>query len=143
MIRPRSKESYSTEIEDYRSEALVVCPNCSCQAKCSREPSKVYTWTEAYKITCIHCGFNKIYETSRIPASLWLFTTCEGNILWFLNYQHLEMVKKHVEAFLRERNTVPNRNSSLGSRLPRWMTSKHNRRKVLKCIEKIQQQANG
>jgi hypothetical protein len=38
---------------------------------------------------------------------------------------------------LRERNDVEYSNKSLGSRLPKWMTSKKNREEVLKAIDKL------
>ena len=99
---------------------LVECPECSKCAKAQKTPSKVYTWTTAYVVTCLHCGYNKVYESLNLKLAPWLKIECQGR--WVL----------------RERNTVPNRNASIGSRLPRWMAAADNRKKVLKCIEKLE-----
>jgi hypothetical protein len=135
----RSKNTYAAEADDFYNNLLLVCPNCEQQATGTKFRKEDRFNTEAIKVVCTHCGFNKVYDTSRIPLQLWLKTECEGHILGALNFEHLQFLKSHVEAFLRERNTLPNKNKSIGSRLPRWMTSKKNRDKVLKCIEKLMQ----
>ena len=117
---------------------LVECPECSKCAKAQKTPSKVYTWTTAYVVTCLHCGYNKVYESLNLKLAPWLKIECQGRWVWAYNYEHLAILKSHVEALLRERNTVPNRNASIGSRLPRWMAAADNRKKVLKCIEKLE-----
>lgn len=138
MSKKRSKESYKALISDFTDKVLVECPNCKRQAQLVVVPSKVYTWTTAMAGSCSHCGFSKIYETLNLPLPVWLKISCEGHTLAALNYEHLAVIKSHVQAFLRERNNVPNRNQSIGSRLPRWMTEAGKRQKVLKCIEKLE-----
>lgn len=138
MSNKRSKETYRASISDFTGKILVECPQCQQQAQLVVVPSKLYTWTTAMAGSCKHCGFSKIYETLNLPLPPWLKIPCEGQILWALNYEHLAVIKSHVQAFLRERNNVPKQNNSLGSRLPRWMTSSGSRQKVLKCIERLE-----
>jgi hypothetical protein len=62
-------------------------------------------------------------------------------MLWAYNYDHLNFLKDHIQATLRERNAQEPSNQSLGSRLPAWMTSAKNREAVLKGIAHLQQKA--
>lgn len=137
MAATRIKHTYATHWQDFGTESLVECPTCNRQAIAKTSPTRALN--EPVKVICSHCGFNKVYQTIIVPVRLWLTIECEGHLLWARNYAHLDFLKQHVEAFLRERNTTPYSNSGLGSRLPRWMTSKKNRDKVLKCIERLKQ----
>jgi hypothetical protein len=58
-------------------------------------------------------------------------------VLWAYNYEHLIFLQQHVAATLRERKGEEKMNQSLGSRLPRWMTSAKNREKVVHYIEEL------
>ncbi|MEO6133505.1 MAG: hypothetical protein ABIP35_00035, partial [Ginsengibacter sp.] len=62
----------------------------------------------------------------------------EQNILWAYNLEHLDFLRGHIEATLRERNGQELLNKSLGSRLPKWMTAKKNREPLLKKISELQ-----
>lgn len=137
MAATRIKHTYAAHLGDFGTDTLVECPICKRQA--IAKTLHIKTVNESAKVICPHCGFNKVYPTFIIPVRLWLTTECEGHLLWARNYEHLDFLKQHVEAFLRERNTTPNSNTSIGSRLPRWMTSKKNRNKVLKCLERLKQ----
>jgi hypothetical protein len=68
---------------------------------------------------------------------LWLTENVNGNLLWAYNYEHLEFIRNFVDSKLRERNGQDFSNKSLGSRLPKWLTSKNNRETILRTIEKI------
>ena len=68
---------------------------------------------------------------------LWQTINCCNNIFWAYNYEHLEFLKNHIESKLRERNLDEISNKSIGSRLPKWMTSKKNRETVLKIIQQL------
>ena len=70
---------------------------------------------------------------------LWLKSDCGENTLWAYNYEHLDFLERHVEAKLRERNIESIENKSLGSRLPKWITSKKNRELVLKTIKQLKE----
>ena len=68
---------------------------------------------------------------------VWLCTEIEGEQLWAYNLEHLDFLAAHIGAKLRERNVLKFNVKNIGARLPRWMTSAHNREAVLKAIEKL------
>ena len=72
---------------------------------------------------------------------LWLTINCCDNTLWAYNLEHLEFLKQHVAAGLRERNTQVKANQSLGSRLPKWMTASKNRDAVVKAIDLLKKKS--
>lgn len=157
----RNKDSYQTRVLDFINDVLVECPKCKTQAivKCNG-----FTFSNGYsndiKLVCTHCGYSKSLEQNPdsilfsspghqivgkhlyiggavdpfFHVPLWLKTNCCGNILWAYNYQHLIFLESHVESKLRERNGQEPSNSSLGSRLPKWMTTKQNRADVIRSI---------
>lgn len=61
---------------------------------------------------------------TRFCFPLWLRTDFEGHVLWAYNIKHLDFLRDHIDAKLRERNGQELFNKSLGSRLPKWMTAK-------------------
>ncbi len=162
----RAKDSYQTFVYDFlKFDILVVCPNCSKQAIVKSDNFSFRNVNESdIKVICINCGYNKRlleHATSLLYASnkkkiigrlyavggaidpffylpLWLRTDFEGNILWAYNSEHLNFLREHIEAKLRERNGQEFSNKSLGSRLPKWMTSKKNRVLLLKKISELQ-----
>lgn len=161
----RAKDSYTTALEDFlREDILVVCPSCQGKAVVKSTPLRQASENEhSVRIICAGCGHNKmlsetpkdvLYQTSRRTVTgrifgmggatdpffglpLWLTTPVEGELLWAYNRSHLLFLKSHVEASLRERNGQENSNRSLGSRLPRWMTSAKNRKSVGKKIDEL------
>ena len=74
---------------------------------------------------------------NRPLEELWLSIQLKEGELWAYNLEHLEFIKNHISANLRERTLENISNKSIGSRLPKWMTSKSNRNDVLKAIEKL------
>lgn len=142
MKTRRTKVGYSKWLGDFRTHVYVACPKCGNQALVRKPPEQESHSFTNTKVTCQHCGFNQASEgnvISDLRLSYWLEMECEGETLWAYNYEHLIFLKQLIGANLRERNGLPNANSSLGSRLPRWMTSGKNRRKVMKCLERLQQ----
>jgi hypothetical protein len=115
-------------------------------------------------VVCASCGYNKKFIETLTPVRyssgidnpidvpnvmvgapvdpffrlpLWLQENVGGDLLWVYNHEHLEFIRRFVDSGLRERTGQEYLNSSLGSRLPRWLTSKKNRTTVLKAIEKL------
>lgn len=161
MNEIRNKNSYETLVYDFTKEVYVICPNCNKKAIVKSE--KFYD--ENVKLVCTNCGFNKTPEKEYIGHSnmknsnnliknivviggginpyfylpLWLSTNVGENLFWAYNYEHLNFIKGFVSAKLRERNIEENMsNKSLGSRLPKWITSHKNRDIILKTIEKLE-----
>ncbi len=74
-------------------------------------------------------------------SSLWLRTQCVGNELWAYNKEHLEFIKSYVSAKLRESHHDSEygySNSSLASRLPKWMKLGGNREAVLAAVSTLE-----
>jgi Zn ribbon nucleic-acid-binding protein len=168
MTPERSKDTYQKQVYDFIKDILVVCPSCRRQAIVKTSELPIININEhEIKVTCINCGYNKRLEekptsilfsssSKTIPGRyliiggaidpyfrlpLWLTQNCGYNTLWAYNHEHLDFMKEHVEAKLRERNTQELANKSLGSRLPKWMTSTKNRNRVLKVIAQLKQRA--
>lgn len=122
---------------------LVYCPKCQSKAI-------VCLYDDEARLSCTSCGYHqaKLAEhrtfywgaenptDSYFGANLWLQTDCAGKSLWAFNRRHLEYLEEFVSAKHRQRN--PNSdtwmNSSLASRLPKWLKSAKNREQVLKAI---------
>ena len=68
-----------------------------------------------------------------------LATDCKGHTLWAYNPAHLAFLKSYAEASLRER--TPNRNATLVSRLPKWLSAAKNRPAVLSAIKRLEDDA--
>lgn len=64
---------------------------------------------------------------------------CYNNILWAYNNGHWSELKNHIESKLCKREITEKSNKTIGSRLPRWMSSKANRETVLKAIQILKQ----
>ena len=156
----RTKHTYRKSIYEYVKDILVICP--SCQGKAMVRTGEFHTMkynTYEVKIVCSGCGFNKTLQniSPRIDKKqkrgnilifgapvdpffhlpVWFSTEFFGETLWAYNLEHLNFLADHVGAKLRERNGFSFNVKSIGSRLPRWMTSANNRIPVLKAIEKL------
>lgn len=161
----RKQDSYQKLVYDFIADTYVICPSCHNKAIVKIPESDYYHKKNDHeiKLVCTHCGHSK--RLQEIPKEiltgtinnvitgrfiivggaidpyfhlpLWLTINCCDNILWAYNYKHLSFLESHVEAKLRERSILEMRNKSLGSRLPKWMTSKKNRDTVLKTIAQL------
>lgn len=161
MTTLRTKDGYQKQVYDFIKDVYVVCPACGGKA-IIKTPEFALRKTNEHeiKLICTNCGHNKrlqekpdsvLYSSPNsiikgkyvvvggaidpyFHLPLWLTMNCCDNILWAYNYEHLDFLRSHVEAKLRERNTQEMANKSLGSRLPKWMTSKKNREMILKAL---------
>lgn len=166
MTTQRTKDTYQKHIYDFIKDIYVVCPNCSEKGIVKTdEPLFSNIDENKIKLICSKCGYNKrlsemspgisFNKKSKISISkyfaigdlndpyfhqaLWLKNECGENTLWAYNYEHLDFLKRHVEAKLRERNIESIENKSLGSRLPKWISSKKNRELVLKALKQLRE----
>lgn len=165
-METRIKNSYQTFVYDFiKFDILVVCPNCSKLAIVKTNGFSFLNKNDSeIKVICTSCGYNKrlidkpesILTASRnklmtgryivvggaidpfFYLPLWYRTNFENNVMWAYNKEHIEFLKLHIEAKLRERNGQELANKSLGSRLPRWMNSKKNRESLLKLLNELQ-----
>ena len=157
--------AYDKSLYEFITNILVKCPKCS--KKAIVKSNGINEDENEVKFVCSNCGMTKYYSetltekfiTSRngkilemrhliigenvdpfFKFSLWLQKDLSSGLLWAYNYEHLAFLENHVSAELRERNINEMRNKSIGSRLPKWMTSKKNRTEVLNGIQKLKNQ---
>ncbi|HSS51199.1 MAG TPA: hypothetical protein VLX28_19840 [Thermoanaerobaculia bacterium] len=66
---------------------------------------------------------------------LWLRGPVTRRELWAYNHRHLAFLEEYVRATARQ--SILNLNTSLASRLPRWIKSAARRDDILKAVERI------
>lgn len=143
-FQENSENRFSISMPTNDDPTLVHCPKCQSKAF-------VTLYSDEVRLSCPSCGYNqaKLAEQrtfywgaenpkdSYFGIDLWLQTDCAGQSLWAFNKRHLEYLEDFVSAKHRQRN--PNidtwKNSSLASRLPKWLKSAKNRVQILKAIE--------
>ncbi|MCB9201480.1 MAG: hypothetical protein H6604_00315 [Flavobacteriales bacterium] len=156
-LNTRNKDSYSRYIEEFKNIIVVKCNNCTQKSLIITEN----TYSLQGKVICKSCGYNKnitendsynlfgnnnllvefkynINEGNNLNFTLWYTGNLDENVFWVYNLEHLKFLKNFLNAKLRERDISEVNNKSIASRLPKWMTSKKNRNKVLKLIEKLE-----
>lgn len=106
------------------------------------------------RVNCSGCRCSGIYPAILTPHEslleegrdpflgypLYLKAEIGTKTLWALNLEHLEALQDWLSAKHRERNLGP-ANMTMMARLPRWMKSASARPKILRAIEKLQQNA--
>lgn len=76
----------------------------------------------------------------RLGLEVWLQRPCCGRTLWAFNEEHVSYLGQVVAPKLRERRPDESfgwSNSTLDSRLPRWMLKGSNRDEVLKGLQAL------
>ena len=126
---------------------LVVCPQCNSKALVLPNTK------DSVKCVCTKCSFNQTKSNKSrslgwrmdIPHDgyfrfdLWLQIYCCGHSLYAFTQRHLDLLETYIKADLRERKPDENgwRNSSVASRLPKWIKSYKNREQLIKAIQKL------
>ena len=117
-------------LHEFADKFLIVCPRCANRAEVLLAENMTFNPANHLflprKLTCSNCGYNQRWQSKTVFAgspfdwyfkqSLWLQIACCGETLWAYNTAHLELIENYVAAKLRRR--IPNKNSSLASRLP-------------------------
>jgi hypothetical protein len=148
-----------TFLEEFINEMVVVCPQCENKAFVVSNPNN----RQETKLTCTHCGFSKFWNGHAndflyshewsgysgillgqpvdcyFKLPLWYTSNFRGYVLFAYNLNHLSFLKDFIENKLRERTESESgwRNSSLESRLPKWMQSSKNREGLIKRIDEL------
>lgn len=150
---PRMKFD-STYLEHFSADILVRCSRCSRSAHlirlCDAEQQLL-----GHRFVCASCGSSRDWvrdadrgirrpsggpDLQGFDLSLWLQTECRGETLWAYNLPHVEFLETYIGAELRERRRSPEwgwSNSSMQSRLPKWMLDAHHRADVLTGLGRL------
>lgn len=156
--------AYQLQHVDFSDEVFVVCPRC---AQCALVKGGNVTDQEAralIRCVCTHCGYSQRYNEReadvKISSSrghvrsysvtqlggevdpyfhhaLWFMAPCLEGVVWAYNRRHLDLIERFIGSADRGRNGLPNKNSSIAARLPKWMSAAKNRSQVLKCIRDL------
>ncbi|QCX01498.1 hypothetical protein FGM00_15800 [Aggregatimonas sangjinii] len=133
--------AYEITLDAFIAKILIVCPKCTKKAQ-------VVDHSDGNTIlTCISCAYNTskkvaFYQlgTPKDPFfghPLWLQKKFKDGIFWAYNLEHLTLLENHIAANRRARDITKISNRSIGSRLPKWVTSKKNRKELLQLIDAL------
>lgn len=131
---------------------LVICPQCAGMGKVFLNS---HFEGQGYEVrtVCLSCGFSrqiktdcKVFDWGEDEPSdgyfdypLWLVMPCCGHSLWVFNKRHLDFLESFVRAELRgnPQDGLGYANSSLASRLPKWIKAGKNRKPLLEAIKNL------
>ncbi|MFD8201195.1 hypothetical protein [Streptomyces sp. NPDC059701] len=155
--RHRFRDPRSTKY-DFLVSVLVRCPRCAKTAHVVTAPAPeaghdIGLFTPR-RLVCRSCGTAKqwsgrgvaLHRDRHAPATdpyfglpLWLQTETRHGWVWAYNLEHLDLIKRFVQASLRE--GIPwhdhGRKMTVVARLPAWMQHAKNRDEVLRAIDRI------
>ena len=155
MDETRNKRGYEVELSEFRTHFIIHCPNCNTKTTLINNAPTGFI---EGKIVCPTCGFNKKLEENSsygistvdgrnieskvavtnpkgLKLTLWYSTNFKGNSFWAYNEDHLKFLYDFINAKHRNRSQENLKNRSIGSRLPKWITSSVNRKDISKLIE--------
>jgi hypothetical protein len=148
-----------TYLVHFEGDILVRCPYCQNLAHLLRRDDDAGR-RAGFRFVCDSCARSHDWSLKRdrfipLPSAgpylsgfdldLWLQTPCCGETLWAYNEPHIEFMERFSAAGLGERNLKVwgwSRNSSLESRLPRWMLIAKNRESVLRSLRSLRKLTN-
>ncbi|MCK0912325.1 hypothetical protein BFR85_004625 [Acinetobacter pittii] len=130
------KEGKYKYLRQYARKSLIpreIVVSCNFCLRDNRFDESTYTLR---KISYSKVGFDPYYV-----YRLFLNIAVRQGQICVYNPTHLEILKKFIQADLRERK-FPNYNRSYFSRLPAWIKSTRNRKEILKAILRLEQMAS-
>lgn len=145
---------HGERLDDFTDEFLVVCPQCErCARVLPRDPAAAGLFAPR-RLVCRSCGHVKDWAGHKVGGGdrdwyfglpLWLRAPCCGETLWAYNLRHLQLIEDYVSAQLRESAPGPYfgwNNSSVASRLPKWIKDGKNRADLLKAIARLRERGS-
>ncbi|WP_411081734.1 hypothetical protein [Streptomyces sp. cmx-18-6] len=143
---------------DFLTSVLVHCPGCGKVAHVGPAPDPSGVPDQRLygrrRLVCRSCGLVRngsggavaLHRDRHAPATdphfavrLWLQTETRHGWVWAYNLEHLDVIRRFVQASLRE--GVPwheqGRRMTVVARLPAWMQQAKNRDEVLRAIARI------
>ncbi|MFI6585823.1 hypothetical protein [Embleya sp. NPDC050493] len=159
MVMPsdRFRDPGSTEY-DFIGSIVVRCPGCAKAARVVRgsevpDPGGRMLFRPR-RLVCRGCGLSRVWDGRRVTLSrgmarpaadpyfgmpLWLQVETRHGWLWAYNLEHLDLIRRFVQASLREStpwyDTGPK--MTLVARLPAWIKRAKNRDEVLRAVGRI------
>ncbi|MFI6564056.1 hypothetical protein [Streptomyces sp. NPDC050534] len=153
----RFRDPRSTKY-DFLTSVLVRCPGCGKVAHVGAAPDPSGVHDQGLfaprRLVCRSCGMAKDWSRGGValhrdryaPATdpyfdvhLWLQTETRHGWVWAYNLEHLDLIRRFVQAPLRE--GIPwhdrGRRMTVVARLPAWMQQAKNRDEVLRGIARI------
>ncbi|MGL4465766.1 MAG: hypothetical protein ACRDD1_06315 [Planctomycetia bacterium] len=142
----------------FAGDILVRCPSCAGRGRLFRLPAAPGRVVGS-RFVCAACGAARDWPSRRgqpVPTlaagpelhgfglSLWLQTTCSGEVLWAYNLPHVAFMERYVGARMRcfqSANGAFLGNGTLESRLPRWMLSAKHRGLILRGLKSLRNRA--
>lgn len=99
------------------------------------EPSR-YLSASRVLVRCPRCAAAAVATTALTfrGLDLWLQIPCAGHVLWAYDQTHLDFLERYVAAGIREQ--APG-NTSLASRLPRWIKARENRAPLVRALARL------
>ncbi|MER6340767.1 hypothetical protein [Streptomyces tendae] len=157
--RHRFRDPRSTKY-DFLVSVLVRCPGCAKAAHVVTAPAPAPAGRHdrglfaPRRLICRSCGTSKqwsgrgvaLHRDPHKPAAdpyfdipLWLQTETRHGWVWAYNLEHLDLIRRFVQASLRD--GIPwhdhGRKMTVVARLPAWMQHAKNRDEVLRAIDRI------
>ncbi|MFF6787471.1 hypothetical protein ACFY9C_00130 [Streptomyces filamentosus] len=153
----RFRDPRSTKYH-FLASVLVCCPGCEKVAHVGTAPGQSGVHDQGLfaprRLVCRNCGMAKewsrgsvaLHRGRRAPATdpyfnarLWLQTETRHGWVWAYNLEHLDLIRRFVQAPLRE--GIPwhdhGRKMTVVARLPAWMQQAKNRDEVLRAIARV------
>jgi hypothetical protein len=153
----RFRDPRSTEY-DFVGSVIVRCPGCAGAARVVPAPGDAgrgeRTPFTPRRLICRGCGLARVNSgrvvtlsrgTARPAADpffgmpLWLQVETRHGWLWAYNAEHLDLIRRFVQASLRERASWydTGQRMTLVGRLPAWVKRAKNRVEILRAIGRI------
>lgn len=153
----RFRDPRSTEY-DFIDSILVRCPGCARAAHVCSAPAdsegRGRTLFLPRRLVCHGCGLSRVWRDRRVTLSpgstqpatdpyfgvpLWLQVETRHGWLWAYNLEHLDLIRRFVQASLRERAPWydTGQKMTLVARLPVWIKRAKNRDEILSAISRI------
>src|SRR5690606_16735336 len=137
------QNAYQVKHSDFSDRVDIVCPKCAGKALVKAGEPHEGQASKSARCVCTHCGYHSDLQAGGFRLTLWggevdpyfhhplwYMAPCLEGTVWAYNLPHLELIEHFVAATDRGRSGLPNKNSSIAARLPRWMSAAKNRAAV-------------
>nr|WP_189186962.1 hypothetical protein [Streptomyces albiflavescens] len=157
LFSRRFRDPRSTEY-DFISSIMVRCPGCAKAARVIPAPEDpgrgARTLFRPRRLVCRGCGLSRVWSGRLVALSrgtaqpatdpyfgmpLWLQVETRHGWLWAYNLEHLDLIRRFVQASLRERAPWydTGQQMTLVARLPAWIKRAKNRDEILRAVSRI------